>query len=88
MEEKRGELFKLVKEQNFTNAYDAEEGVNKMMEGLIKKYPEIEGKLKDGAFKTGADLDSVLFVGGIYLRNLIFPELGFELNDLDSKGNE
>ena len=51
---------------------------------LIEHCPDIEKDLKSGAFKVGASIDSVLFVGGIYLRNLIFEELGFSLKDIDN----
>ena len=44
-------------------------------------------QLKQGAFKVGQSIDTVLFIGGLHLRDLIFPELGFSLTDLDkSKG--
>ncbi|NTW26776.1 MAG: hypothetical protein HGA36_00400 [Candidatus Moranbacteria bacterium] len=58
------------------------------MMGLPKHCPEIVDQLKTGAFKTGAEIDDVLFAGSIYLRNLIFEELGFSLNDLDKKKME
>jgi len=32
-------------------------------------------------------LGSILFAGSIYLRNLIFPDLGFSLEDLDKPKN-
>jgi hypothetical protein len=40
------------------------------------------------AIKVGADMESVLFTGSIYLRNMIFSELGFSLEDLDKSINQ
>jgi hypothetical protein len=45
--------------------------------------PEVVEQLKGGAFKTGVDIKTVLFVGSVYLRDLIFPDLGFSVSDLD-----
>ncbi|MDP3772271.1 MAG: hypothetical protein Q8Q94_02765 [bacterium] len=83
VEEKRDDLLKIIREKNITNAYDAELAVMGVMKELPKHCPDIVEKLKDGAFKVGANPDTLLFVGGIYLRNLIFEDLGFALNDLD-----
>jgi hypothetical protein len=79
VEEKRGQLLALVKATNPTNAYDAEQAVFKVMNDLQTHFPEVEDKLKDGAFKAGEDIPMLLFVGGVYLRNLIFKDLGFTL---------
>ena len=40
-------------------------------------------KLKTGAFNTGSSIGDVLLVGGIYLRDIIFGDLGFKIDDLD-----
>lgn len=80
---KKDELLRMVKEKNPTNAYDAETAITEVMEQLPKSFPDIVPILKQGAFRVGADIDAVLFVGSIYLRNLIFKELGFTLDDLD-----
>ncbi len=47
---------------------------------LLGNTREIIDRLKPGAFKTGADIEMVLFVGGVYLRDLIFADLGFTLS--------
>ena len=83
IEERKNDLLKLVKEKKASNAYDAEVVVLSIVQELPKHYPNIIDKLKDGAFKSGVEMDGLLFVGGIYLRNLIFAELGFPLTDLD-----
>ena len=43
--------------------------------------PEIIDELKQESFIVGQSIDTVLFIGGLYLRNLIFLELGFSLID-------
>ena len=77
-----GNLLEAVRKRNPTNAYDAEQAV---MEVMTRDFPaNIDlSSLKDGAFRVGANIDVVLFVGGIYLRDLIFPGLGFSLDDID-----
>ncbi|NTU66728.1 MAG: hypothetical protein HGB08_02265 [Candidatus Moranbacteria bacterium] len=83
IDENRDKLLDLVKRNNRNNAYDAEIEILKTVRDLQKHCPEIVERLKDGAFKSGADIDAVLFVGGIYLRDIIFNDLGFSLDDLD-----
>lgn len=80
---KKEKLLKLIKERNVKNPYDAEQVVLEIVRDLPQHCPETIDELKNGAFKSGVGLDGVLFVGGIYLRDLIFPELGFSINDLD-----
>jgi hypothetical protein len=76
-----------VKEKNPTNPYDAEMTIEEIMLELPKHCPDIVENLKQGAFKTGVDVGSVLFIGAVYLRDIIFSDLGFSLSDLD-KPNE
>ena len=82
IDENKSGLLALVKEKNVNNPYDAEQYVLQVVSELKKDTLIIE-RLKKGAFSVGADIDTVLFVGGIYLRDLIFPELGFFVTDLD-----
>jgi hypothetical protein len=82
VDEKKDSLLAWVKEKNASNPYDAEQCTLQAVNEL-KNDPVLVEKLKRGAFSVGADIDSVLLVGGIYLRDLIFPELGFSLDDLD-----
>lgn len=77
------ELSEAIEEAEPQNPYDAEQLIVDAVRDLPKQHPEIVNDLKQGAFKTGADLDGVLYVGALYLRNQLFPELGFDLADLD-----
>lgn len=82
IDEKRDNLLLSVKTRNITNPYDAEQAILNIVSNLRNDAPLVE-KLKLGAFSVGADIDTVLLVGGIYLRDLIFPDLGFKTTDLD-----
>jgi hypothetical protein len=77
IDKKRAELFKLVAEKGSKNIYDVEEDILTVAKQLPERYPEIVDMLKTGAFNTGADLNVVLYAGGIYLWDLILPDLGF-----------
>ena len=39
--------------------------------------------LKDYLFKEGLDLDELILIIGIYLRDLALPRLGFKLEEID-----
>jgi hypothetical protein len=77
IDEKKEELLALVKAKGATNVYDAEQNILSTVKDVLGNSPDIVERLKPGAFNTGADLDMVFLVGGIYLRDLILPELGF-----------
>lgn len=81
----KDKLFELIRKRNPTNAYDAEKEITETVMDIRKYCPKEIDKLKDGAFRVGSDIDAVLFVGGIYLRDLIFKDLGFSLDELDGK---
>jgi hypothetical protein len=83
IEAKKTELLAKVRALNPTNAYDAEQYALNVVSELPKHCPDVTLKLKEGAFKVGSGVETVLLVGGFYLRDLIFPELGFPLTDLD-----
>jgi len=83
IDEKKDNLFELVKDKAVTTAYDAEMAIYSVTMDLPKHCPDIVDRLKQGAFQSGVDINTVLFAGSIYLRNLIFSDLGFSINDLD-----
>lgn len=84
VDEKKEELLNLIKAKGAKNAYDAEAAISSVMMELPTHCPDVIDRLKQGAFQTGMDVNSVLYVGGIYLRNMIFTELGFSLEELDN----
>ncbi len=83
VEEKKQTLLDAVKATNPTNAYDAEQAALDVVSELPKHCPDVIPQLKDGAFKAGQGIETVLLVGGFYLRDLIFPELGYSTTELD-----
>ena len=90
IEEKQDELLRLVRQRNISNPYDAERTITDIVSKLPEYCPDVVDKLKKGAFESGVDIGTALFVGSIHLRNRIFPTLGFSLDDLDKpneKGN-
>jgi len=84
--EKKEKLLGLVREKDAKNAYDAERAVLSVVEHLPEHCPDVVERLKAGAYKTGASVATVLLVGGLYLRDLIFSELGFSPEEIDSHG--
>ena len=80
---KKDALVIEIKKMPLGNAYDAEQAVMSVVNKLPEDYPDTIPQLKKGAFALGQNIDVLLLVGGIYLRNMIFPELGFSLTDLD-----
>ena len=85
VDKNKSKLLGIIKEKNPQNPYDAETIILSVMEELPKHCPDVVEELKTGAFKTGSDIDTLLFVGSIYLRNLIFSDLGFDIKELDKK---
>lgn len=88
IEEKKVILLEEVKKKKPKTAYDAELIIHSIVSELPKHCPDMTDRLKEGAFNVGQSVGVILFVGGIYLRNLIFKDLGFSLDDLDDKKEE
>ncbi|MEK7390709.1 MAG: hypothetical protein AAB635_01055 [Patescibacteria group bacterium] len=86
IEAKKDGFLTILKTMGLKNPYDAEQCTLQIVNEL-KKDTDIVEKLKTGAFSVEADIDTVLLVGGLHLRDLIFPELGFSLDDLDKPKN-
>jgi hypothetical protein len=85
VDELEGTLLEEVKKQNISNPYDAERSVEQVMADLPKNHPELLDRLKLGAYKSGENLETTLYIGAIYLRNKIFPTLGFGINGPDQE---
>lgn len=83
IEQKQNDLLEKLKIQETKNPYDAEKEILNLVVGLPSLYPDTLEQLKTGAFKTGVDINTLLLVGSYHLRDLIFEQLGFKLEDLD-----
>lgn len=68
IDEKLNELISEVEKLSPQTAYDAERFTESVMYSL-RNNPSLIKSLKDGAYETGVDIDIVLFVGSIYLRD-------------------
>jgi len=75
-------LMQKLSELRPKNAYQVQECSTKAMRTLTEN-PSVLKTLQDGAFKTGVNVDAVLFVGAIYLRDLALPKYNFKLEDID-----
>lgn len=78
------QLVDSIKEKNPKNAYQIQEFAKEVMSN-VKINPEILPRLQKGAFDTGVDVDTVLFVGSLYLRDLALPKFNFKLEDIDDQ---
>jgi len=72
-----------VKKKDITNAYRIQESVFEVVKGL-KDIPEYTKDIEDRAFRSGVDVDTVLIVGAIDIRDTIITELGCKVEDLDT----
>lgn len=81
IDNKKDYLLALVKQENPATPYDAEKITEKIVMKLLTYFPSLETELKNGAFGVGADISEVLYVGSLYLRDEIFPDLGFNLEE-------
>ena len=76
------EFFSAVEKKNPRNAYWVQENaINTIYK--LRKEPEILPKLEESAYQAGSDVDAVLFVGGIYLRNIILSKFKFKFEEID-----
>ena len=73
-----------VREINPPNAFQAEQTVIDAVSDL-RNDPALTGALENGAFQSGVDIDSVLLVGGIYIRDRILGALGLSTEDSEKK---
>ncbi len=76
------EILNNVKGLNPTNAYEGQQiiiaEVNK-----LKNNADLKNTIENGAFNSGMNVDTVLFVGAIYIRDKILRELHFDIDDID-----
>lgn len=85
IESKKDSLREEVQQKHPTNPYDAERMIEQVVNEIPRAHPELLESIKTGAFNTGVDVDLVLLAGSLHLRNLIFKDLGFELDELDAQ---
>lgn len=76
------DILNKVKERNPENAYKAQEDIIDIVKDL-KNFPDLINVIELGAFSSGSDVDTVLFVGAIDIRDKILEELKLYPHDID-----
>jgi hypothetical protein len=71
-----------VKEKKFENPYQVQEGLIAIVTNY-KNDPLCKNKLENAAFITGTDVDTVLLVAAINIRDKIIADLGMKVEDVD-----
>lgn len=73
IDERKTELLQKIQDKNPDGLYDVQEFSKTVLEEL-RNDSVILKKLKDRAYNSGVDIDIVLFVGSLYLRNIYRDE--------------
>jgi hypothetical protein len=76
------DILNKVKERNPENAYKAQEDIIEIVKDL-KNFPDLINVIELGAFSSGSDVETVLFVGAIDIRDKILEELKLYSQDID-----
>lgn len=77
------QILAAVKAQNPQTAYQVQEILIQELRDY-KDKEELRTALEDGAYRSGASLDSVLFVEAIYIRDRVLKDMGFDIADLQT----
>lgn len=78
------ELKKKVEEKGTQTSYDIQESSRTVINDLQNDARMNE--IKDYLFKEGMEIDNIVEVLGIYLRDLILKERGIDVSDIDKYG--
>jgi len=83
IDKKFDKLLEEIKIKNPQNAYQVQEYSKEVMYDL-KNDKELLPYLEDKAYLSGVDVMSILFVGGIYLRDKALDALEYTQTEIDS----
>jgi hypothetical protein len=75
-EQAYAEIFARVKAKNPQNAYQAQEALISIVTSY-QNDEEYKLKLQEDAYAVGHDVDSLLFVGAMAIRDRVISDLGF-----------
>lgn len=79
----QSDLIQQIRDLKVATAYDVQENAQKVLTKLAEdKDTRVDG-LKEFAFKKGIDLEIVLWVAALALRDVALPILGFTADDID-----
>ena len=76
------EFYHKIKEKGPENAYQIQVESEKLMYKL-KDETKMKDILEESAFRVGTDIDSILFVGSLYLRDILLVKFGYNFDDID-----
>jgi hypothetical protein len=76
------EILNKVKDRNSKNSYQAQEALLEIMRDY-KNNEICKSKLENAAFTAGVDVDTVLLVGAVNIRNKIINDLNMKIEDID-----
>ena len=76
------EILIKVKEKSLGNPYQVQEALFEIIRNY-KNNNECIRKLENAAFTAGVDVDTVLFVGAVNIRNKIIGDLYMKVEDID-----
>lgn len=71
-----------VRAKNPQNPYQAEQATLSVVADLASD-PTIKDAIEEGAFNSGYPVPSVLFTGGLYIRDRVLAELDMQADDID-----
>lgn len=77
VDERFSQILDEVREAAPENAYRAEQDIITVV-GKFREDNALLSALENGAFQSGSDVDSVLLVGAIYIRDRVLEALGIE----------
>lgn len=82
IDEKIEDLHQQVKDKKPRNAYWVQEYTKTVLYKL-RKNPDLLPELETSAYNSGEDIDTILFVGSLYLRDKILTKFHFKLDEID-----
>ncbi|MDQ3774980.1 MAG: hypothetical protein M3461_11770 [Pseudomonadota bacterium] len=57
--------------------HEADVAITRALRSFLAHRPDISNTLEERAYRCGATLDDIIFVGSLYLRDHLFPKLRF-----------
>ncbi len=82
IEDNYNSILSTVKNNNPPNAFQAQESIIDAVKELLND-PKLKNAIEIGAFSCGSDVETVLFVGAINVRDRILTELKLYPQDID-----
>lgn len=82
IEDNYNSILSTVKNNNPANAFQAQESIIDAVKELLND-PKLKNAIEIGAFSCGSDVETVLFVGAINVRDRILTELKLYPQDID-----